>query len=1361
MRSQRFIIAIVLAAAAVAPGDAGRRRAQGGDRDAGEPIPSDADGLLHRVALPDWAEGAVPGSMVSAATCMDRTVPWVYVRRREAAVARGRWLAWFPSGNVCTTVELCEERRALWPYLFSSGVAEMYPEVANDGTPSEAAAGDRVGADGRLLDTSGWLSPHAEVNAAFHDWNHLYVPYCSQDLFLGAGQSGEDAFEGRFVQAGGLIARSALAGLFSRFGAEMQRVVVGGASAGGFVPMTQSRWLVSAAAVVGAELALMTDSSFWISFRGAGTGSIIDIPEGTPTPDWMEPCTWSASDFNDTRTADDPHPLPPDSDTACCALTHCVLQRWVPPEIPVLVLTARFDVFELRQLQQVLGSLAMTREALFGSSDEDLDDTPIVSLAAVAGYGERRAALLSSLTDTRPGLSIIVPACMQHDLVRPFRRMEDTTSVTLRSSLQFDNRALSVVAPVLKVGPASARTTLDLAVAEWARSDHGFQLTVMQDDCSDPSCNPTCPERLVVLDAAPLFDTAEGVELVLVFALAAMGALPVVGIIVVKVWLWRFRRFLARHRRVIHSDEWLAQRDTLTSTRNLAMPATRESHASSFVGRSSLANLPRMSLVCREARVAVPCAESDGKEGQKRQVSSTSVAPVAYPKLVTLLDGVTFAVEPGTVLGVMGHSGSGKTSLLRYLSGRLPDGAREQGEVWLGGFESREPEFGGVLKKQIGFVSQTEAPEIPHLTVRMNLIFAANLVLPELTWQARADRVEDIITALGLEACANVKVGSAKESGIGAGGASSGGLSGGQRRLLACGFALLRRPAVLILDEVCSGLDTAMAHWLVQQLAELAAATGMCVILSIHQPRIEVFELFSKCLVLVDGRTAYYGSTNRDTVADFLANALKPFLWMDEDGLDGSDNVADFLMDCAASRPEYLIEHFQTRVAPTLQAYLSNVIIQARRARDPRRSVDKATSRVSAPTPSRTESDSGSDTKTMDEPVTVLKVDLPSSNSLSGAFAMDLPFNPMPALAEVDDDRSSTAGRSRTSSRTGRVGNAAQIKVSRTGQAELVGHSTQSVRSGSTVSVSSTEGAPQPEEARPRCMKFIEMWAEIRRTITAVSTLEARTSVGVPATEVYSDVFVTVVAALLVGALYFGVSTPWTLTVVFLAVFGVAMQLSTYSATVLYFGRLTQLRADVSAGNVRIRDWYVHYLLRTFSHAHVGMASSVVISSLFSVPEHLLTVDRLGRAIIFGVAVMMVSMALTITALLFSKSGWVMEQVFVVVQAIAGICSGVWFPNTNETGWHIRIVQLGASALRAPASSHRTNMPMTAICFTPLAANPYFWYTVSIMQSFLGEVSRACPNLMDDVLPPRVLLSNTGSHTPAGWPSRVRSRHIP
>ncbi|KAI4892052.1 hypothetical protein NFI96_022360 [Prochilodus magdalenae] len=221
----------------------------------------------------------------------------------------------------------------------------------------------------------------------------------------------------------------------------------------------------------------------------------------------------------------------------------------------------------------------------------------------------------------------------------------------------------------------------------------------------------------------------------------------------------------------------------------------------------------------------------------------------------TAIKDLNLRVHSGQMLAVIGSSGCGKTSLLDIITCRDEGGTKKSGEVLING----KPSTTSLVKKSIAHVRQDDRL-LPHLTVRETLLFVAKLRLPTHFSQAQRDqRVDDVIAELRLRQCANTRVGNDYIRGV----------SGGERRRVSIAVQLLWNPGILILDEPTSGLDSFTAHNLVITLSRLARGNRL-VLLSVHQPRSDIFQLFDLVVLLSSGSAVYCGPA-KDMVSYFTS----------------------------------------------------------------------------------------------------------------------------------------------------------------------------------------------------------------------------------------------------------------------------------------------------------------------------------------------------------------------------------------------------------------------------------------------------------------------------------------------------------
>ncbi|KAK9707994.1 hypothetical protein K7432_009885 [Basidiobolus ranarum] len=223
----------------------------------------------------------------------------------------------------------------------------------------------------------------------------------------------------------------------------------------------------------------------------------------------------------------------------------------------------------------------------------------------------------------------------------------------------------------------------------------------------------------------------------------------------------------------------------------------------------------------------------------------------------TIFRGVTITFEPGLVHGILGASGSGKTSLLNCLSGRIHSSDKvsdpSQDSVWSRFLSPPRVSLTGQLSieptsAKICYVTQQDFL-MPYLTVRETLTYAARLQANHSSREI-AEQVDRIIVELGLVDCAEVLIGDTRVRGC----------SGGQRRRVSIGVQMLTNPAILILDEPTSGLDAFTAKTIVETLHYLARKRGTMVIVTVHQPRSQIFSLLDTVTLVSSGRIVYTGS---------------------------------------------------------------------------------------------------------------------------------------------------------------------------------------------------------------------------------------------------------------------------------------------------------------------------------------------------------------------------------------------------------------------------------------------------------------------------------------------------------------------
>ncbi|MBB3725272.1 ABC transporter ATP-binding protein [Nonomuraea dietziae] len=211
-----------------------------------------------------------------------------------------------------------------------------------------------------------------------------------------------------------------------------------------------------------------------------------------------------------------------------------------------------------------------------------------------------------------------------------------------------------------------------------------------------------------------------------------------------------------------------------------------------------------------------------------------------YGDLVAVHD-VGFSIAPGQAYGLLGPNGAGKTTTISMLVGLLrPD----TGTVLVGGVDlAREPLR---AKSRIGYVPQ-EIALYPELTGRENLRFFGRLFgLPR---RALATRIAEVLDLIGLADRADTKLGT---------------YSGGMKRRINIGAALLHRPEVLILDEPTVGVDPQSRKAILEGLERLVG-DGMALLYTSHYME-EVERVCDRVAIIDHGRIVADG-TRRELVS--------------------------------------------------------------------------------------------------------------------------------------------------------------------------------------------------------------------------------------------------------------------------------------------------------------------------------------------------------------------------------------------------------------------------------------------------------------------------------------------------------------
>jgi lipooligosaccharide transport system ATP-binding protein len=210
----------------------------------------------------------------------------------------------------------------------------------------------------------------------------------------------------------------------------------------------------------------------------------------------------------------------------------------------------------------------------------------------------------------------------------------------------------------------------------------------------------------------------------------------------------------------------------------------------------------------------------------------------------TVVDDLSLEIMPGECLGVIGPNGAGKTTTIRICLGLS---GRDSGEIEAFGMPL--PEKVREAKKRIGVVTQFDSLD-PDFTCAENLrVYGAYFGLPRALIE---QRVPQLLAFAALQGKANARPGE---------------LSGGMKRRLSLGRALVNDPDLLLLDEPTTGLDPQARHLMWERLGTLLQQ-GKSILLTTHFMD-EAERLCDRLLVLDHGRKIAEG-TPRGLIAEHL-----------------------------------------------------------------------------------------------------------------------------------------------------------------------------------------------------------------------------------------------------------------------------------------------------------------------------------------------------------------------------------------------------------------------------------------------------------------------------------------------------------
>uniref|UniRef100_K3X547 ABC transporter domain-containing protein n=1 Tax=Globisporangium ultimum (strain ATCC 200006 / CBS 805.95 / DAOM BR144) TaxID=431595 RepID=K3X547_GLOUD len=357
---------------------------------------------------------------------------------------------------------------------------------------------------------------------------------------------------------------------------------------------------------------------------------------------------------------------------------------------------------------------------------------------------------------------------------------------------------------------------------------------------------------------------------------------------------------------VIESDEEVKKLQVLMAFNAQTLHENIAHAAERAIGRT----LPQMQVRFKDVSVTADCVVIEtGKRSHDwrddlptltntvlKKISGCSLKKHVVKKQI--LHPMSGAFKPGEITLVLGQPGSGKSSLMKILSGRFPKAKHVtlNGEISYN--DKQNQELKNRVPQFISYVNQHDN-HFPTLTVKETLRFAhafcgnkLGKFEESLFKEGTTEEIETalsmlrtliqyfpdvIIQQLGLQVCQDTIIGNAMIRGV----------SGGQRKRVTTGEMQFGHKHAMFMDEISTGLDSAATYDIVNTQRTIAKQLRKTIVISLLQPSPEVFALFDNVLILNEGYLMYHGP--RDEIVGYFENlgfVCPP-----------RRDVADFLLD--------------------------------------------------------------------------------------------------------------------------------------------------------------------------------------------------------------------------------------------------------------------------------------------------------------------------------------------------------------------------------------------------------------------------------------------------------------------------------
>ena len=252
-------------------------------------------------------------------------------------------------------------------------------------------------------------------------------------------------------------------------------------------------------------------------------------------------------------------------------------------------------------------------------------------------------------------------------------------------------------------------------------------------------------------------------------------------------------------------------------------------------------------------------------------------------------------IESGQLIGIIGRSGVGKSTLLSILNGSM---IPQRGSITVNGFDIVKDI--NRLEGLIGYIPQDDLL-VEELSVYKNLFLNAKLCFGDLDQNQIKEKVNQLLIDLDLFDVKDLKVGTPLNKFI----------SGGQRKRLNIALELIREPHILFADEPTSGLSSSDSEEIMKLFVQ-QTIKGRIVVMNIHQPSSDTFKSFDKILLLdKEGYPVYFGNPTESI--PYFNNLAESFV-----------TVADSCQICGNVNPESIFKILEEKKVNKQGEFINN-----------------------------------------------------------------------------------------------------------------------------------------------------------------------------------------------------------------------------------------------------------------------------------------------------------------------------------------------------------------------------------------------------------------------------------------------------